>query len=83
MGPDLAGVTTRRNRDWLVRYLRAPDQMLAEKDPIAIALLAKYKNITMPNLHLSDGEIATVLAYLEAQNATLQTTERHKALPAQ
>jgi protein SCO1 len=83
VGPDLAGVTTRRDRDWLVRYLRAPDQMLAEQDPTAVALLAKYKNITMPNLHLSDGEIATVLTYLEAQNAPLQTTERHKALPVQ
>jgi protein SCO1 len=67
VGPDLAGVTTRRDRDWLVRYLRAPDQMLAEQDATAVALLAKYKNISMPNLHLSDGEIAIVLAYLELQ----------------
>jgi protein SCO1 len=67
VGPDLAGVTTRRDRDWLVRYLRAPDQMLAEQDATAVALLAKYKNISMPNLHLSDGEIAIVLSYLEAQ----------------
>jgi protein SCO1 len=67
VGPDLAGVTTRRDRAWLVQYLRAPDQMLAEQDPIAVALLAKYKNVSMPNLHLSDGETATVLSYLEAQ----------------
>ncbi len=67
VGPDLAGVTTRRARDWLVRYLRAPDQLLAEQDPIAVALLAQYKDVPMPNLRLSDGEIATVLAYLDAQ----------------
>jgi len=67
VGPDLAGVTTRRDRDWLVRYLRAPEQMLAAQDATAVALLAKYKNVPMPNLHLSDGEIAIVLAYLEAQ----------------
>jgi protein SCO1 len=67
VGPDLAGVTTRRARDWLVRYLRAPEQMLAEQDAIAVALLAKYKNVPMPNLRLSDGEIAMVLSYLEAQ----------------
>ena len=67
VGPDLAGVTTRRNRAWLVRYLRAPDQLLAEQDPIAVALLAKYQDVPMPNLRLSDGEIATVLTYLEAQ----------------
>jgi protein SCO1/2 len=67
VGPDLAGVTTRRDRDWLVRYLRAPDQMLAQKDPIAVDLFAKYKNVPMPNLRLSESEIAVVLSYLEAQ----------------
>ena len=50
VGPDLAGVTARRERGWLVRYLRHPDQVLAERDPIAVALSAKYKNIPMPNL---------------------------------
>ena len=67
VGPDLAGVTTRRERSWLVRYLRAPDQMLAEKDPIATALSVQFKNIAMPNLRLSDGEIAILLSFLEAQ----------------
>src|SRR3989441_7425205 len=67
VGPDLAGVTTRRERSWLVRYLGAPDQMLAEKDPIVVALSTKYKNVTMPNLRLSDGEIAVLLSFLEAQ----------------
>ena len=67
VGPDLAGVTSRRDRDWLVRYLRAPDQMLAAQDPIAVALSAKYKDIPMPNLRLSNDEIDMVLSYLEAQ----------------
>ena len=66
VGPDLAGVTTRRERDWLARYLRRPDQMLEEKDPIAVALFEKYKNVPMPNLRLSEGEIASVLSFLEA-----------------
>jgi len=52
VGPDLAGVTTRRERAWLARYLAVPDQMLAEGDPIALGLLAQYKNVPMPNLRL-------------------------------
>jgi protein SCO1/2 len=71
VGPDLAGVTTRRERQWLVRYLRAPDQMLAAQDPIAVALSARYKNVPMPNLRLSDGEIAAVLSFLDAQAALI------------
>ena len=67
VGPDLAGVTTRRARAWLVEYLRAPEQMLAAQDPIAIALAAQYKSVPMPNLRLSNNEIAMVLSFLEAQ----------------
>jgi protein SCO1/2 len=67
VGPDLAGVTTRRERAWLARYLAVPDQMLAEGDPIAMELFARYKNVPMPNLRLSESEIALVLSYLESQ----------------
>ncbi len=81
VGPDLAGVTTRRDRGWLVRYLRAPDQMLAEKDPIAISLFAKYKNVPMPNLRLSEGEIATLLSFLEARSGARQEEAREGSEP--
>ena len=38
LGPDLRGVSDRRELDWLLNWLRAPDQMLENKDPIATAL---------------------------------------------
>jgi protein SCO1/2 len=81
VGPDLNGVTTRRDRTWLERYLRAPDQMLAEKDPIAVALSARYKNVPMPNLRLSDSEIAILLSYLDAQNGGAQEKPRRNSVP--
>lgn len=65
VGPDLAGVTVRRSRDWLARYLKHPDQMLADKDPTAVALYEKYRNVPMPNLRLTDAEITTLLSFLE------------------
>ncbi len=74
-------VTTRRDRDWLVRYLRAPDQMLADQDPIAVTLFAKYKNAPMPNLRLSDGEIAVVLSFVEAQSGGRQDEARQGPAP--
>ena len=81
VGPDLAGVTTRRDGGWLARYLRAPDQMLAEKDPIAVGPSAKYKNVPMPNLRLSEGEIAVVLSYLETQSGGRQDETRQGPAP--
>ena len=43
--------------------------MLAEKDPVALALFAKYKQVNMPNLRLSSGEIDAILNYLKTQSA--------------
>jgi protein SCO1/2 len=76
VGPDLAGVTTRRDRAWLTRYLAEPDRVRAEGDPIATALFAKYRNVPMPNLRLSNIEIAGLLSYLETQGAADQASQR-------
>ena len=61
LGPDLAGVTKRRSEDWLVKFLRSPEEMLAT-DPIAKELLAKYK-VPMPNQNLSEAEIRGYVKY--------------------
>lgn len=66
LGPDLAGVTGRRDRAWLRRWIAEPDKVLAAGDPIATDLLKKYNNIPMPNLGLSESEGASLIAYLEA-----------------
>jgi protein SCO1 len=66
VGPDLLGVTARRERTWIARYLMEPDKMRAEGDPVAMALSAKYKNIAMPNQSLGGADLTAVLSYLEA-----------------
>jgi cytochrome c2 len=64
VGPDLQGVTERRDPAWLAQWILAPDQVLAAGDPIATDLLAKYKNIPMPNLALTPAQVDSLLAYL-------------------
>lgn len=66
VGPDLAGVTDRRERAWLARYIAAPDEVLGADDPIATALFNKYRKIGMPNLRLGAGDVADLLSYLSA-----------------
>jgi protein SCO1/2 len=75
VGPDLLGVTTVREQAWLSRFIAEPDKMLAEKDPLATALFAKYKQVNMPNLRLSSVEIDAVLNYLKTQSAAPPRTE--------
>lgn len=70
LGPDLLNVVNRRDRAWLIRWLKAPDQMLAEKDPIALELLAKYQ-LPMPNLQLSDIDVADLIDYMASESRNI------------
>ena len=65
VGPDLAGVVERQDHDWLSKWILAPDKVLAAKDPIATQLLAEANGVPMPNLGLTEAQVASLLAYLE------------------
>lgn len=65
IGPGLAGVLQRREPNWLKRWIKEPDRMVAEQDPIALALYQQYKEVPMPNYRLSDSEVENLLKYLQ------------------
>jgi mono/diheme cytochrome c family protein len=81
-GPDLQGVVTQRERDWLIRWMMKPDVMLAEGDPIAAELLAQFNNVPMPNLGLTEADAAALLAYLENPAAVAGGAVTAVSLPA-
>jgi copper(I)-binding protein/cytochrome oxidase Cu insertion factor (SCO1/SenC/PrrC family) len=68
LGPDLLGVTQRREMDWLLNWLRAPDQMLENKDSIAVALYEQYNQLPMPNMRLNQQEAEDLIAYMDDQS---------------
>ena len=72
VGPDLFNVTKQRDRKWLQRWLAEPDKMLEEKDPLAMALLAQYKNVPMPNFRLNPLEVEALLSYLAEESQRIQ-----------
>lgn len=63
-GPDLAGVTERREHQWLIDFINNPGKMVAAGDPIAVQLLAKFNNLLMPALRLETGQMEALLVYL-------------------
>jgi mono/diheme cytochrome c family protein len=81
VGPDLDGVTTRRTKEWLGRWISGPDKMLAAGDPIAMQLLQENNNVQMPNLGLTETQVAALIAYLESAQGTV-VTKPAPALPA-
>ncbi len=72
LGPDLLGVTKRRDLTWLINWLKAPDQMLAKKDPIAMELFKKYKNLSMPNMRLNKQEALDLITYINMETQRIE-----------
>ena len=70
VGPDLLGVTNARSREWLTRYILAPDKVLEQRDPVALALFKKYNKVKMPNLHLAPIDVKTLLDYFDSKAAS-------------
>jgi protein SCO1/2 len=52
---------------WLGRWLKEPDVMLAQKDPLAMSLYEAYNKVAMPNLRMADNDIAEVVRYLQEE----------------
>ena len=74
--PDLIGVTRQRAPAWLNRWIREPDKMLKEKDPIAVELFERYDKISMPNLRLDEKSAQSIIEFLQEE------TERQQPLQA-
>jgi len=70
--PDLLGVTDRRDRAWLTRFITAPNEMRASGDRAALALREKYQ-LQMPNLLLTDEEVQAVIGYVAKQGPAAAT----------
>ena len=84
VGPDLLGVTDKREREWLARWLADPQKMFEEKDPIIMELYAKYNNVVMPDMDLNDHEVDRLIEYMSEESLRVEKTLSKKeiALPA-
>ncbi|MFP3942114.1 MAG: hypothetical protein ACLF0P_17605, partial [Thermoanaerobaculia bacterium] len=72
LGPDLYNVNQQRDPEWLERWLKEPDVMIEEEDPLAMALYEEYDRVPMPNLRLTDEDVENVLAFIEERSAEIR-----------
>jgi nitrate reductase gamma subunit len=65
VGPDLKGVTERRQRAWLLKFVRSSAAMIDGGDPIATQLFAEFKQQRMPDwTDLSEAQVNSILDWL-------------------
>ena len=80
VGPDLRGVAERRQPAWLTRFIRSPEKVLAEKDPEAMAMAAKFPGVHMPNLGITEIDAVDLVDFLKSETARI--TEVAQEVPA-
>src|SRR6185295_81078 len=61
-----------RDRDWLKRFIVAPDKARTSGDPIALALRAKYKQVVMPSLDLGTEDANALIDYIDRQSRAVR-----------
>lgn len=64
VGPDLKDVSKRRDRNWLIGFIRKPAEYL-DSDPFAQEMLQKYGGVRMTDLGLSRADVEGLLSYIE------------------
>ncbi|GMQ82782.1 MAG: hypothetical protein BMS9Abin05_2244 [Rhodothermia bacterium] len=64
VGPDLAGVHTRRDESWLIKFIQSPNGVIESGDRAASALLQEYAGLLMPDQLLSDDDVRAILGYI-------------------
>ena len=68
IGPGLLNVTKVRDPAWLRKWLKTPEVMLAEKDPIVMSLFEKYNKVIMPSFKFSDKDVEELIKYMQASD---------------
>lgn len=66
-GPDLLGVTQRRDPAWIKKWIMSPDTMIMS-DPIAKELFKVYM-VPMPNQGVTDEQADILIEYFKYEDA--------------
>lgn len=70
VGPALAGITEKRDAEWLFSWIRNNQELRESGDADAIAIFEEYNGSVMTNFpQLSDEDITNILAYTDAAPA--------------
>jgi mono/diheme cytochrome c family protein len=70
VGPGLKGISERRPIEWIVKWVHNPQAVIASGDKYANDLYNKYNKAAMtPYPNFSEGQIKSIIAYVDAANA--------------
>ena len=65
IGPGLKGITEKRDKEWLKKWINNSSGLIASGDADAIAIFEEYNKVAMTNFYFSDDEFEALFSYLE------------------
>ena len=65
IGPGLKGITEKRDKEWLKKWINNSSELIASGDADAIAIFEEYNKVAMTNFYFSDDEFEALFSYLE------------------
>ncbi|MCD4664427.1 MAG: c-type cytochrome [Bacteroidales bacterium] len=78
VGPDLKGITERRDEAWLISFIRSSQTMVKDGDAEAVKIFDEYK-IPMPDNNFTDEQIIGILNYIKNyEEAAAKPAEEEK-----
>ena len=66
VGPDLKGITERRDEAWLIKFIQNSQALVAAGDEAAVKVFNENYKIPMPSHKLSDNQVKGILKYIAA-----------------
>lgn len=81
VGPALQGMTERHpDEEWLIKWIRNSQQLIKDGDEVAVQLFEENNRMVMTSfLDLSDDQIRSIIAYVEAEEAALSAAAEEGA----
>lgn len=64
IGPDLAGITEKRDEAWLIKFIQNSQQMVDSGDELAVQVFNDNLKIPMPVHNLTDDQVRGILLYI-------------------
>lgn len=84
VGPGLQGVTEKRNREWLKKFITGSQALIKSGDADATAIWNEFNQVVMPDQPLKDAELDAVIDYIAAQgSAAAAPAAAKESVPAE
>jgi hypothetical protein len=83
LGPDLAGISERRDTEWIKSFIVNSQKMIAAGDEQAVAVFNQYNKIPMPSHNFSQEELGSLLSYIDEASQEALAAKETSAPPTE